>query len=398
MSIANRIVGHGEENPDQLLANPKNWRIHPKDQQDALEDVLQRVGWVQNVIVNQRTGRLVDGHLRVELALRRGENSIPVVYVDLDEKEEDLVLATIDPISGLAATDAVKLNELLKNVDSLHPALADAFGDDLLRELDGGYNDAPDAQIDRAEELQQKWQVKVGDLWKIGEHRLLCGDSTKAEDVARLMGGGRADMMVTDPPYGVEYDPTWRIEAGLTGLTNKMGKVTNDDKADWSGAWRHFTGDVAYVYHAGVMSGVVMESLESVGLEIRAQIIWAKDRMALSRGDYHWKHEPCWYAVRKGKPAKRTDDRTQTTLWEIPARDDSGHGHGTQKPVECMRKPIENHLFQTVYDPFLGSGTTMCASEQTGRKCYGMELEPKYCAVILERMSDMGLSPERIDG
>ena len=113
-----------------------------------------------------------------------------------------------------------------------------------------------------------------------------------------------------------------------------------------------------------------------------------KARMALSRGDYHWQHEPCWYAVRDGKPGHRTDDRRQTTLWEIPARDDAGHGHGTQKPLECMARPMRNHDAPEVYDPFLGSGTTMVAAQNLGRKCYGIEISQPYCAVVLERMAD----------
>jgi DNA modification methylase len=135
------------------------------------------------------------------------------------------------------------------------------------------------------------------------------------------------------------------------------------------------------------MSSTVQASLEVCKFKIRAQIIWAKDRMALSRGDYHWQHEPCWYAVRDGKTGHRTDDRKQTTLWNIASRDDAGHGHGTQKPVECMARPMRNHDAPEVYDPFLGSGTTMVAAQNLGRKCYGIEIAPGYCGVILERMA-----------
>jgi DNA modification methylase len=205
-------------------------------------------------------------------------------------------------------------------------------------------------------------------------------------------------MMVTDPPYGVEYAPTWRADAGVNKNQGKMGVVKNDDVADWSPAWKLFEGDVGYVYHAGRMASTVQASLECSGFVTRAQIIWAKDRMALSRGDYHWQHEPIWYVVRDGKPAHRTDDRTQTTLWTIPARDDAGHGHGTQKPLECMARPIRNHTFSVVYDPFLGSGTTMVACENLKRKCRGIEISPDYCSVILQRMADAfpNLKAERI--
>jgi DNA modification methylase len=199
-------------------------------------------------------------------------------------------------------------------------------------------------------------------------------------------------LMVTDPPYGVEYDASWRNEAdranGKPYGASAVGKVMNDDRADWSAAWELFTGDVAYVWHAGNMAHIVAESLIANGLNIRSQIIWAKNQLVIGRGNYHPQHEPCWYAVRKGKAARFTDDRTQTTLWEIDKPQKSETGHSTQKPVECMARPIRNHDCEVVYDPFLGSGTTMIACEQLGRKCRGIEISPAYVAVILQRYFD----------
>jgi DNA modification methylase len=146
-----------------------------------------------------------------------------------------------------------------------------------------------------------------------------------------------------------------------------------------------FPGSVAYVWHAGRHASTVQESLEATGFEVRSQIIWAKDRFALSRGHYHWQHEPCWYAVRGS--AAWHGDRKQSTLWQIAARDDAGHGHGTQKPVECMKRPIENNSSpgQAVYEPFSGSGTTIIAAEITGRSCHAIELMPQYVDVAVER-------------
>ena len=189
-------------------------------------------------------------------------------------------------------------------------------------------------------------------------------------------------LMVTDPPYGVEYDPTRESDNTL-----RSGKVLNDDRADWREAWAMFPGDVAYVWHSDMFSHVVLESLESCGFEHRAMIIWGKNRFTLGRGHYHWQHEPCWYAVRKGGTGHWNGDRKQSTLWNIAAREDGGHGHGTQKPVECMRRPIENNSVagDGVYEPFSGSGTTIIASEQTGRRCYAMELSPNYVDVGVRR-------------
>jgi DNA modification methylase len=149
-----------------------------------------------------------------------------------------------------------------------------------------------------------------------------------------------------------------------------------------------FPGDVAYVWHAGVASPIVADSLATCDFERRALIVWAKQQLVIGRGDYHHQHEPCWYCVRKGKPGLRTDDRKQTTLWQIDKPQKSETGHSTQKPLECMARPMRNHNAPEVYDPFLGSGTTMVAAQNLGRKCYGIEISPAYCSVILQRMQD----------
>ena len=397
-----RIVGEGEESPDRLLANPRNWRIHPQSQQQALARLLDKVGWVQRIIVNQRTGHVVDGHLRVAMAISRNEPTVPVQYVDLSEDEEALVLASLDWSAGLAVADEEMLGEILASiemdgVDELLADIAAGFDIDLFGDEPA---DDPGAQVDRAEELREKWGTERGQVWEIGRHRLMCGDSTNAEDVARLLDGATPRLMVTDPPYGVEYDPDWRNDAADKGLiahaASRVGQVANDGRIDWHEAYELSPAAVAYVWHAGRHASEVAASLEVVGYEIRAQIIWAKSRFAISRGHYHWQHEPCWYAVRKGATAGWIGDRSQTTLWRIELDDNADGGHSTQKPVECMARPIRNHEGD-VYDPFLGSGTTMVAAEQTGRVCYGMEIEPKYVAVALQRMADMGLEPRRVE-
>lgn len=227
------------------------------------------------------------------------------------------------------------------------------------------------------------------------EHRLICGDSTVVEDVARLMANATPAVMVTDPPYGVEYDPSWRAEAGVNKNDGKMGKVQNDDRCDWTDAYALAGADVAYVWHGGINAGEFQRTLEACGYKVVSQIIWSKDRFALGRGDYHWHHEPCWYAVREGKPHNWQGARDQSTIWEIARADDSGHGHGTQKPLECMARPIRNNSRpgDIIYDPFTGSGTTIVACERLGRVGLGIELDPKYVAVSLQRMADMGLEP-----
>jgi DNA modification methylase len=229
--------------------------------------------------------------------------------------------------------------------------------------------------------------AQAGDIWLLGPHRLLCGDSTSKADVDLLLAGVKPHLMITDPPYGVNYDPAWRKRAGVNLNARKLGKVANDDRADWREAWALFPGSVAYVWHAGRHTSEVQQSLEATGFDMRSQIIWAKDRFALSRGHYHWQHEPCWYAVRGTTGTNWSGDRKQSTLWSINSRDDDGHGHGTQKPVECMRRPIENNSSpgQAVYEPFSGSGTTIIAAEMTGRSCLAIEIDPAYVDVALLR-------------
>jgi DNA modification methylase len=222
----------------------------------------------------------------------------------------------------------------------------------------------------------------------MGNHRIVCGDCTDADVVGKALNGIKPHLMVTDPPYGVEYDPEWRSKAGINKNKAKMGVVLNDDRADWRETWALFPGEVAYIWHGGLHAATVADSLVACGFSIRSQIIWSKDRFALSRGHYHWQHEPCWYAV-KGA-GHWAGDRKQATVWNIPARDDSGVGHGTQKPVECMKRPIENNSSpgQAVYEPFSGSGTTIIAGEMTGRHIHACELNPAYVDVAVTRWQD----------
>ena len=374
---------------------------NPRQNLDAVEAVaesIRRFGFRQPIVVDA-DGVIVAGHTRFRAAQRLGLATVPVhVATDLTADEVRAYRLADNKTAELASWDTAMLSIEL---DALRGADIDwtllGFDEEELAKLLAPAGTEGLTDPDAVPEKPVDPVTKPGDLWLLGKHRLLCGDSTSAADVTRLLDGAVPTLMVTDPPYGVEYDPEWRMDAGLTGNTARMGKVMNDDRADWTEAWKLFPGDVAYVYHAGVFASTVQQSLERAGFAIRAQIIWAKDRLALSRGDYHWQHEPCWYAVREGGKGHRTDDRTQTTLWSIPARDDAGHGHGTQKPVECMERPVRNHLADTVYEPFAGSGTTVIACERTGRTCMAMELDPGYCDVVVRRWEEFtGKKAERV--
>jgi DNA modification methylase len=246
--------------------------------------------------------------------------------------------------------------------------------------------------------------TRPGDVWMLGPHRLLCGDATKPGDVAKALGGVRPQLMVTDPPYGVNYDPDWRNRAdranGKPYGASAIGQVSNDHRADWREAWALFPGDVVYAWHPpGAMQVNHYEALVAAGFEVRMQIIWAKQQFPIGRGNYHVQHEPCWYAVRKGKTAHWQGDRTQSTLWQIDKPVKSETGHSTQKPVECMKRPIDNNSSpgQAVYDPFVGSGTTIIAAEMTGRACHAIEIDPVYVDVAIERWQNFtGERAERV--
>ncbi|MEO0360244.1 MAG: DNA methyltransferase, partial [Pseudomonadota bacterium] len=330
---------------------------------------------------------VIAGHGRLLAARKLGLDAVPVIELaHLSETQKRAYVLADNRLAERAGWDdellALELGELGDLEVDLSGLGFDAGEIDALMG-----NDAADPREEETPEPPETPVSRLGDLWRLGRHRLLCGDATKAEDVARLLGEVAPHLMVADPPYGVDYNPAWRNEAA-TGKTKtrRTGKVMNDHRADWHEAWALFPGDVAYVWHGALHAGTVAESLVATGFEIRAQIVWAKERLVLSRGHYHWRHEPCWYAVRG--QAHWTGDRKQSTLWSIPSRDeDEATVHGTQKPVECMRRPILNNSSpgQAVYEPFSGSGTTLIAAETTGRACLAMELDPAYVDVALRR-------------
>lgn len=231
---------------------------------------------------------------------------------------------------------------------------------------------------------------RIGDVWLLGRHRLVCGDATKAEDVSACLAGSEPHLMVTDPPYGVEYDAAWRNRA-LTPGDRAIGRVVSDDRADWREAWALFEGDVVYVWHGALGVHIVAESLASTGFALRSHLVWAKSHFAIGRGDYHGQHECCWYVVRKGASGRWQGARDQTTVWDIPKPQKSETGHSTQKPLECMRRPMLNNSQpgDAVYDPFVGSGTSIIAAELTGRRCLAIEINPAYVDVCVERWQNV---------
>ena len=354
---------------------------------DRVASAIREFGFRVPVIAKS-DGSVIDGHLRLKAARKLELETVPVVVADdLTPAQVRAFRISVNRMAELAQWDnELLLLEFLDLREEGFDLELTGFDDDeiaaILAEPKQGLTDPDDVPA-----VAETAVTQPGDLWVMDGHRLICGDSTSADVVSKLLGGVRPLLMVTDPPYGVEYDPSWRNQTGASA-TRRTGKVLNDDRADWREAWALFPGDVAYVWHGALHATTVADSLIAAGFDIRSQIIWAKDRLVLSRGDYHWQHEPCWYAVRAKGKGHWAGDRKQTTLWQIANKDqDAETVHGTQKPVECMRRPILNNSSpgQAVYEPFMGSGTTLIAAETTGRACFGVELNPTYVDVAITR-------------
>lgn len=372
---------------ERLIPFARNARTHSDAQVSQIASSIREWGWTNPVLVAE-DGTIIAGHGRVLAARKLCIPDVPVMvaagwteaqrraYTIADNK----LTLNGDWDEELLGLEIGELEVLGFDLDLI------GFSDDersaLAARATDGLTD-PDVVPD----LPSNPVTRPGDIWVLGGHRLICGDSTSPDDVGLLLAGVAPHLMVTDPPYGVSYDPAWRKRAGVNLNPLKLGKVANDDRDDWREAWALFPGTVAYIWHASLHTSEVKQSLEASGFSMRAQIIWAKDRFAFSRGHYHWQHEPCWYAVRGTSGAHWSGDRKQSTVWTIDAREDDGHGHGTQKPVECMRRPIENNSSpgQAVYDPFCGSGTTIIAAEMTGRSCFAIEIDPAYVDVTVLR-------------
>jgi len=432
--------------PGSAAVNPDQYVEHPEHQLDALRGILygrNAPGWAGAVIVNQRTAEqgwpedqcgpyFIDGHARDEVAQQAGAAEIPALIGHWTPAEEKQLIALINHLAMMAVPvpekqlqlleDAARLAEdpaVLAALSDLSAAAELAFSAQQTAAAWGSLADddnGPEVDPNRAEELREKWGTATGQLWLIPSaaiegkaHRILCGDSLSPDDVGRLLAGVQLRLIATDPPYGVAYDATWRVEAGLSGGDYAAGTINGDDIADWSPIYEVWgLPDILYVWHGGLHADQVALGLRGLGYQIRGQIIWAKTSPVISRGHYHWQHEPCWYAVRKSKTANWQGDRTQTSLWiwgngaatgrTGDESDDFHAGHISQKPVELFRRPLRNHTLwgDVVGEPFAGSGSQYVAGEQLGRLVYGMDNDPAMVAMVLERLSLMGLRPEMV--
>jgi DNA modification methylase len=371
----------------------------------GLRASIERFGLVQPIIFNERTGRVVGGHQRLDVLVAGGETETDVVVVDLPESEEKALNVALNSpaISGEFTED---LDALLAEIRAIEP---DLFDELLLDQLIAAASPAAGkTDPDAVPEPPAEPVSKPGELYVLGNHRLLCGDATNPEHVARLLGGEKPRLMLTDPPYGVSLDMEWRDRAGknalgpaeksyMRGEGHANTSISGDTKADWSDAFELVPSlDTAYVWHASAYAIEVGTGLRRIGFDIKQQIIWMKPRFALSRQHYHWQHEPCWYARKPGSAPFR-GARDQSTIWEAASpkmimggRTEEKVDHPTQKPAALYTRPIANHLERGAcfYEPFGGSGTAIIAAESTGTRCLAMEIDPRYVDVIRRRWGE----------
>lgn len=374
--------------------NPRK-ALKPGDPEfEKLKNSITEFGYVEPIIWNKRTGKVVGGHQRLSVLKHLGETEVDCVVVDLDEQKEKALNIALNKISG--DWDMPLLTDLLKDLND------DGFDITLtgfdMSEFDSFFKDevkeqvAEDDDFDLSKQLKNITKVRTqkGDIWQIGKHRLMCGDSTEDGDVAQLLGGKKATVVFTDPPWNVDYGgashPSWKQRSimndsmsteqfgvFLTKAFDCMSKVIVD-------------GAMVYVVMSGQEWGNIMNVMDKCGYHWSSTIIWAKDTLVLSRKDYHTQYEPIWYGWKNGTRVCPLEDRKQSDVWNIP-RPKRSEEHPTMKPIELVARALMNssHSNEIALDLFGGSGTTLMAAEQTNRVCCMMELDPKYCDVIVQR-------------
>lgn len=386
---------------------PYNPRVdlQPGDEQyEKLKRSIEEFGYVEPLVWNRRTGNLVGGHQRFKILVNeKGYKEVEVSEVDLDETREKALNIALNKISG--DWETTKLAELLQELQASDEIDFELTGfseeefDELLEQLDVEleqdieYEEVEDDEFDVESELEKIEEpvTQRGDIWLLGEHRLLCGDSTNLAEIQRLMNGKRAAMIFTDPPYNVDY----------TGKTKDALKIQNDhmdDESFYRFLYDAFSvmykvteeGGPIYVCHADSEGLNFRKAMIDSGWLLKQCIIWVKNTIVLGRQDYHWQHEPILYGWKPGAAHKWAGDRKQSTVWEYDKPQRNAE-HPTMKPIPIPAKAIQNSSYkgEIVFDPFGGSGSTLIAAEKTGRICYTCELDPKYCDVIVKRYEEL---------
>jgi len=422
MHVRDRVKELRRVKAGELRPSPRNWRTHPQAQRDALRGILAEIGYADALLVREIDGgalELIDGHLRAETT---PEQVVPVLVLDVDEAEANKLLATIDPLAALAGADSGKLAELLSGLESDNPALARMYAD-LARDA---ANAADHAVVqDEAPEPLPVAVTRPGDLWvltrkrrkgvKAPVHRLLCGDSTNAQDVARVMAGETAALCATDPPYLVDYTGERPQESGKDWTATYREVDIKDAGAFFTALFTNVLAVLGpkaaiYCWHAHRRCGLIQRTWEALGILDHQQIIWVKPASVFGRVYWHFRHEPCMMGWRKGDKPEHDSDHSHNSVWEVgwehvpggggaPGGGEGADGdvgtkarpgkneHPTQKPVELFARPMRRHTAagQIVFEPFSGSGSQLIAAEQLGRRCHAIEVQPVFVDVAVRR-------------
>ncbi|MBR3000302.1 MAG: DNA modification methylase [Oscillospiraceae bacterium] len=388
-----------KKNVKDLLPADYNPRkdLQPGDPEyEKLKRSIEQFGYVEPVIWNKQTGRVVGGHQRLKVLIDSGITEVDVVVVDMNTEKEKALNIALNKISGEWDTDKLALviadlqgADFDVSLTDFDPEeLDDLFRDDV---KDGVKEDDFDVEA----ELQKPVFSKAGDLWMLGEHRLFCGDSTKSETYELLMNGKHAQLVVTDPPYNVDYKGT-------------AGKIKNDKMAEdqfeqfllaaYSQMYESMTDDASiYVFHSDSHGLAFRKAFEEAGFYLSGCCIWKKQSLVLGRSPYQWQHEPVLFGWKKKGKHQWYTGRKESTIWEFD-KPKKNADHPTMKPVALVAYPIMNSTMTgcLVLDPFGGSGSTLIACEQTGRTCYTVELDEKFCDVIVKRYIDQVGSAEGV--
>lgn len=372
----------------KLIPYINNARTHSPEQVTKLRASLREFGFVNPVIID-KDYNVIAGHGRLMAAKEEGIREIPCVFVDYltDAQKKAYILA-----DNRMAMDAGWDEELLRvEIEALQGENFDVsltgFSDDDLADLFAGdsKSDAKDDDFDLNDALEKAAFVEKGDIWSVGRHRLMCGDATKAEDVAALMDGKKANLLMTDPPYGVSFKSS-------DGLTIQNDSIKGDDFYQFLlAAFKNIvdnmeSGGAAYVFHADTEGLNFRRAFQDAGFHLAGCCIWVKNSLVLGRSDYQWQHEPVLYGFLQNGKHKWFSDRSQTTVWNFD-KPKKNKNHPTSKPLDLLGYPIGNssQANAIVVDTFGGSGSTLMACEQMNRICYTMELDEKYASVILRR-------------
>lgn len=395
MTWQNRIVGAGTEDPEKLIPHPKNWRKHPKGQAQALEGAIEEIGWIQDIIINQRTGRMIDGHLRAELAIKNKEKVVPVKYVDLSEEEEEKALLTLDPISMMAEADKDRLSALLQNITSDNEKVNQLL-EDIGREYKVSTNKAEEDDYEPPAEIET--DIVRGDIFQLGRHRVMCGDSTCREDVERLMDGGKADLLITDPPFFTpashyqsrkKYQRKFSDLSTLTGFINQiMDSFTPFLKKE--GHLLLFCNCDSYAVFYPVLFSY---------FEKTKSLVWDKCHVGLGRIFRH-QHELIIWGRNKDHYFS-PDGELYSDVLPFEATPSKDRVHPVEKPISLLSHLIiplspKNGI---VCDLFCGGGGIISACEQCERTAHLMELDPKYTEITIQRWEKLtGNKREKVNG